>query len=155
MRFILWVLLLSSVALGQSQGVFKGGVMAVRPVQGLSGLVALNFEVYGEVLLDPNFFSYDGNNFSLTFTSSVAPLFCVGTCSFAGTVSQWFIGQSIGNCVVQNAIIDGQLTLGGFEQNGHYVQPKYYPDVYATYSQVYCVDNGTWYSGGSVSIHLQ
>ena len=124
-----------------------GGVIALRPVPGVGGLVALNFELYGELAakIGSNWFQYNADSFTLNFTSDVSPIFCKSTCTYNGTIETWYTPQGISKyCSIYSGIINGTLVTDAAA----------YENVPADYSQVFCHDHGNWWSGGSLSIHL-
>lgn len=140
------LLLLASFAGAQTHSM--GGVQRGQPILGPSGVVAYDFELCcggpGKPVHISNGFDYDFDTgtFNLTYSGPG----CLKACVFSGTNFQnWFSLVPISKyCEVQSATL-----FGNFQAS------TYYPEVFAEYSQVYCVEGANhWWSGGSLTVHL-
>lgn len=122
----------------------EGGVIGAQLILGVGGPVAYDFNLCcgGPAIgfLD-NGFDYHDGQFNLYYKGKG----CLGGCTFYGENIQWYTPQSVGNCETLTATM-----------TGNFIGAKYWPDVTAEYSQIYCVKGGNhWYSDGTLTVHLQ
>jgi hypothetical protein len=138
MKFLWTLLFFAASCFGQSLG--EGGVNAAQLIPG----VAYDFELCcggpGSGFVG-NGFAYDDGMFHLYYKGTG----CLEGCSVNGTIDTWFYPQSISKyCTVQSALLT--VNLDSF---------RWYGNVPAEYSQIFCVENGNHWSGpGGLVVHL-